>query len=293
MRYDIRLKIDYSYQSRSDRVRNLLHVHPLDIPGRQSVSASLLTVDPVSDECSDRSDFFGNRTTHLAYHRPIQSISLSLAARVDRQGMDEVLDLSPPLSQLGREIAAISTLLPRSPHHFTAPSRRAPASDKIADYARASVGADCSTFEAMRTLGRALHRDMEFDRTATDVDTPPEKAFAAGRGVCQDFSHILIVALRTMGIPAGYVSGFLRTNPPEGQPRLEGADAMHAWVAAWCGQENGWIEYDPTNDLLAGQDHVTVAFGRDYGDIAPVKGVIRTSGKQQSVHSVDMRPIGP
>ena len=133
-----------------------------------------------------------------------------------------------------------------------------------------------------------MHSDMKFDAKATDVDTPIADAFANRHGVCQDFSQIMICALRSIGVPAGYVSGFLRTIPPEGKPRLQGADAMHAWVRVRCGGKGGWAEYDPTNAIFAGADHVVIARGRDYSDVAPVKGILRTSGKQSSKHAVDM-----
>ena len=132
---------------------------------------------------------------------------------------------------------------------------------------------------------------MKFDPKATTVDTPATEAFAKRHGVCQDFSHIMIACLRGIGIPAGYVSGFLRTLPPPGKPRLEGADAMHAWVRAWCGPEAGWIEFDPTNDKLAGEDHIVVAYGRDYSDVSPIKGTMRISGGQKSKQAVDVIPL--
>ncbi len=133
----------------------------------------------------------------------------------------------------------------------------------------------------------ALHRDMKFDAKATTVDTPPAEAFARRIGVCQDFAQVMIAGLRGIGIPSGYVSGFLRTVPPPGKARLEGADAMHAWVRAWCG-DAGWVEFDPTNACLVGPDHVVVGYGRDYGDVAPVAGVLRISGKQKSKQAVDV-----
>ncbi len=125
----------------------------------------------------------------------------------------------------------------------------------------------------------AIHKDFKYDKDATKVDTGPVEAFALKRGVCQDFAHVMIAGLRGVGIPAGYVSGFLRTIPPKGKPRLEGADAMHAWVRVWCGQHAGWVEFDPTNAMLAGPDHITIGHGRDYADISPIVGVLRTSGR--------------
>ena len=122
--------------------------------------------------------------------------------------------------------------------------------------------------------------------------TKAADAFALRRGVCQDFSHVMIAGLRGLGIPAGYVSGFLRTIPPPGKERLEGADAMHAWVKVWCGLEAGWQEFDPTNGMRASNDHITVGYGRDYADVAPIVGVLKTTGSQTGEQAVDVIPVG-
>lgn len=160
----------------------------------------------------------------------------------------------------------------------------------MADYARACITPDMTTRDVVLAVGTALHKDLEFDTTATEVNTPTSEAFDLKRGVCQDFTHIMITCLRELGVPAGYVSGFLRTLPPEGQPRLEGADAMHAWVRAWCGIETGWMEYDPTNAVEPSQDHIVVAYGRDYSDISPIKGILKTAGPQLNMQAVDVVP---
>jgi transglutaminase-like putative cysteine protease len=133
--------------------------------------------------------------------------------------------------------------------------------------------------------------EFRFDGGATGTDTPPAVAFAARHGVCQDFAHILIVAARAWGLPAAYVSGYLRTLPPPGQPRLAGADAMHAWVNLWCGEELGWIGFDPTNDMIAGSDHIFVAMGRDYADVAPMDGVFHGAAGQAMEVAVDVLPV--
>ncbi len=174
--------------------------------------------------------------------------------------------------------------------HFLGNSPRIDLLPVFSDYTRAIVTSDMTSIGAIEAIGLALHNDMRFDADATTVDTLPAEAFERRHGVCQDFSHIMISCLRTFGIPAGYVSGFLRTIPPQGEARLEGADAMHAWVRAWCGNEIGWIEYDPTNAVQVGLDHIVVARGRDYSDVAPVKGVLRTSGGQTSKQMVDVIP---
>ena len=135
---------------------------------------------------------------------------------------------------------------------------------------------------------QALHDFMTFDAAATTVDKEAAEAFRLHRGVGQYFSHIMILALQALGIPAAYVSGYLRTLPPEGGVKLEGVDAMHAWVRAWCGAEQGWIEYDPTNATRVGTDHIVVGYGRDYADVSPVSGHLRSSGGQRHSQAVDV-----
>jgi len=200
--------------------------------------------------------------------------------------------VSPVLAALEAEIAAELSLGPQSPHHFLGRSPRVRPMPEMNAYAGALLRGGMTAHELVLALGSALHRDMKFDPKATTVDTAPEEAFAGRHGVCQDFAHIMIACLRGAGVPAGYVSGFLRTIPPKGKPRLSGADAMHAWVQAWCGHEAGWVEYDPTNNLLVGDDHIVVARGRDYSDVSPVKGVLRTAGSQVTKQEVDVVPLG-
>lgn len=291
MRYDIRLTIGYRYGAPSDHARTLVRLLPSDRPGQQVVTSRLLTVEPRPSERRETTDFFGNAMTVLSFHDPIDSIDVTLRARAERLVPAASLDLSPDLGGLAQEIADYRSLDPASPHHYLGASNRVAPDDAISDFARAIAEPGLTAMQLVETLGRALHAEMRFDAEATDVHTPPAEAFANRHGVCQDFSHVMIAGLRALGVPAGYVSGFLRTLPPPGQPRLEGADAMHAWVSAWCGSEVGWIEYDPTNACSVGLDHVSVAHGRDYSDVAPVKGVLRTSGDQESHHAVDVEPI--
>ncbi|MEC3860729.1 transglutaminase family protein [Mesobacterium sp. TK19101] len=293
MRFDISLTVEYDYDSASDHARNLLHVFPAMISGRQNVIAGLLSVDPVPPERWDGVDFFGNPTTWISFHQPIDRIEVSLRASVERLPAEAALELSVGLETLARDIASVHSLEPLAPHHFLGPSVRTGPEPDMTAFARACLSPGMTTAQAVAAIGHALYSEMTFDAEATDVHTPPAEAFANRHGVCQDFTHIMIACLRGIGIPAGYVSGFLRTLPPPGQPRLEGADAMHAWVRAWCGREAGWIEFDPTNDVFVAQDHIVIGFGRDYFDVAPVRGMMRTAGGQASHHSVDVVPAEP
>ncbi len=288
MRYDIRLKLQHHYPAASDHVRNLVRLLPCD-GMHQRIQRRHLAISPAPDERRDWLDFFGNAATFVAWHRPVREVIYELRVEAERLASRE-MDISPPLNRLAPELSA-TRLHPASPLHFHKPSPRIPADTAIAAFAQAAAQQAPSVRLAVEALGSALHGAMTFDPRATDVTTPPAEAFAARRGVCQDFAQIMIGGLRALGIPAGYVSGFIRTTPPPGRARLEGVDAMHAWVRAWCGAAQGWQEFDPTNAGWAGEDYVAVALGRDYGDAAPVRGAIRTSGSQTTSHSVDMVAI--
>ena len=290
MRYEIRLTIDYHYQTASDHVRNLLRLLPSDGPG-QRVDARLLTITPPPDERHDRVDFFGNATTDISWHQPVDTITFDLHAQAERFAAAPV-DVSVPLRALAADLAG-EGLGPASPLHFTGASPRIHPEPAITAFTRSALPATGSSLAYVEAVGRALHKAMTYDAEATDVTTTPLAAFTQRRGVCQDFAQIMIAGLRAIGMPAAYVSGFLRTYPPPGQPRLEGVDAMHAWVAVWCGRAQGWVEYDPTNAQWAGADYITVAMGRDYADVAPVKGAIRTAGGQESGQAVDVIPLDP
>jgi transglutaminase-like putative cysteine protease len=181
----------------------------------------------------------------------------------------------------------------RSPAHFLYPSRLVPLFDPATAYAADSFTPGRPIVAAVRELMQRVHDDFLYDPKATAVTTPLAEAFAARTGVCQDFAHAAIAGLRGLGLPAAYVSGYIRTLPPPGQPRLVGADASHAWVSLWCGAECGWLDFDPTNALVVGDDHIVVGRGRDYADVAPLDGVILASGGQTLTVNVDVSPAEP
>lgn len=291
MLYDIGLRIVYDYESPAIGGRHVLMLTPAQLGADQRVIASQLQIDPPTDEYTHRRDFFGNDVVEIAFRKAHAHIAFSMQCRVDRAPTGAPLDVSPTLSTLAHEISALHDLGPNSPHHFLSNSPRVRVTAPMTTFAAANTTPVMSVFQIVTTVASALHKAMRFDAKATTVDTAPEEAFERRHGVCQDFSHILIACLRGLGIPAGYVSGFLRTIPPPGKARLEGADAMHAWVRAWCGAELGWVDIDPTNDLLVGPDHIVIAYGRDYSDVAPIKGVLRTAGAQTTHQAVDVRPV--
>ncbi|MBU1307196.1 MAG: transglutaminase family protein [Alphaproteobacteria bacterium] len=288
MLYDVRLQLNYDYKATVHGGRHLVRVAPISVPGVQRVIASSLRFEPRPQRESTFADFFGNLATTVTFVEPQDSLVIRLTARVQVEDILIPADLSPTIPVLHQEIARYWSVEPNSPHHFMASSHRVPLNADITAYAVANTLDSQSVFAAANALCLAIHRDFAYDPKATDVETPPSKVFALRKGVCQDFAHVMIAGLRGIGIPAGYVSGFLRTIPPAGKPRLEGADAMHAWVRVWCGQHLGWREFDPTNAMMAGADHISIGHGRDYSDISPIVGVLKTHGSHETKQSVDV-----
>jgi len=288
MLYDIRLALEYDYDAPVHGGRHHIRVAPANVPGLQRVIASSLAIEPAPARQNGFLDFFGNSVTAITMIAPHDKLTIRLTARVQIEDISPPADFSPPLAQLSREIGQYWSVASTSPQHFLAASSRVQIVPAITDYARAVTANVPTTLGVATALCMAIHKDFEYDPKATDVETRPAEAFELRKGVCQDFAHVMIAGLRGIGIPAGYVSGFLRTNPPEGQTRLEGADAMHAWVRAWCGQHLGWVEFDPTNAMIAGPDHISIGHGRDYSDISPIVGVLRTNGSHETKQSVDV-----
>lgn len=292
MKFDIRLTIAHNYEAPAANSRHVARVLPRRLEGRQNLTTHLLEIFPEPESRKDGRDFFGNTTTACAHREPHSEMSIRLTCHVDMQPARPWLDLSPEVARLRSICARLTDLGPASPLHFLGPSPRLPPKDAIRDFAFNLFVPTASTTENVIRIGKALYDEMTFDAAATTVDTDVVEAFRLRRGVCQDFTHIMILALQSLGIPAGYVSGYLRTFPPPGGVKLEGVDAMHAWVRAWCGPDQGWIEYDPTNATLVGTDHIVAGYGRDYTDVSPLRGYLRSSGGQTNRQEVDVSFVG-
>jgi transglutaminase-like putative cysteine protease len=288
MLYDVRLTLTYDYDAPVHGGRHHIRVSPSNAPGVQRVIASSLSFSPTPHRLTSFVDFFGNIVSDVTFTEPHEQFEVRLTARVEVEDFDSGVDLSAAFDQLGLEVARQWSVEPDSPQHFLNASPRVQIVPSITDYAETvTAGAETVRAKAM-ALCLAINRDFEYAPQATDVETKPSEAFALKKGVCQDFAHVMIAGLRGMGIPAVYVSGFLRTIPPAGEARLEGADAMHAWVRVWCGANAGWVEFDPTNAMIAGTDHISIGHGRDYADVSPIVGVLRTHGSHETRQSVDV-----
>lgn len=292
MLYDLKFHLSQRYDTPVQHGRHALRVAPAHLPGLQHVSTCHISAFPIPAEMNDWLDFFGNRVSEVRFSESHDQLDVEARARIERFALcPPDCDRSTPLSLIDQAAAVIASVDPQSPHHFVPASRFAWPFEAARAFALREVTWNMPTHGAVIAIGEALNREIRFDAHATDVDTSVEDAFARRVGVCQDISHIMIACLRALGIPAGYVSGYLRTIPPPGFARLEGADAMHAWVRAWGGAEVGWMEYDPTNASIVGKDHIVVGYGRDYGDVAPVIGALRSAGGQSGRHTVDVIPV--
>ena len=290
MIYDVRQTTTCAYASPVAHARHVLRLTPIHRSG-QRVHVASLQIVPEPLHRREGQDFFGNRLTWIEIEEPHRTLTVKLAARISVDAALEQIALATPAWESVREQAfATSDLGPNSPAHFLFPSRLVSLDPEIRDYAQQSFTAGRPVLDAAIELMRRLKADITYEIGATTVTTTPPMSFALRRGVCQDFAHIMIAGLRGIGLPAVYVSGYLRTTPRGDPTRLQGADAMHAWVLVWCGADTGWIGLDPTNAVVASDQHVVLALGRDYTDVAPMDGVILVSGGQQIDVAVSVTP---
>jgi transglutaminase-like putative cysteine protease len=292
MIYDVRHSNTIHYSGFVHLAQFNVRLRPAPWPG-QSVTNYQRFVDPLPWTVQEELAAYVVNEARLTLRDPIVQL------RIDSSFTVEVL---PPVTDYGSapsprvaELRALALTRPdltrASPAAYLFASPIAPPAPEIAGWAQAFITDDTPVIEAGARLMAAIHDEFAYDSGATRANTPPLDAFRARHGVCQDFAHVMIVGARAHGIPAAYVSGYLRTQPPPGMPRLLGADAMHAWAALWCGDALGWVGFDPTNDLFTTTDHIFVAMGRDYGDVAPLDGVFHGGSQQTMFFSVDVAPV--
>jgi transglutaminase-like putative cysteine protease len=267
------------------------HRTPPDLPG-QKVSRHELAIAPPPDERHDVRDAFGNGVTHFGVHGPHPLLRVRMTCEVD------VADRPDAARKPALAWEAVRESLDDDPAQdgllavrMAAPSTLVPWSEAAHAYAESSFAASRDWLEAVTDLMRRIHREFAFDSQATTVTTQVDEVLAQRRGVCQDFAHVMLACLRSHGLPARYVSGYLLTHPPPGRPRLLGADASHAWVAAYS-PHHGWVEFDPTNDTLADRRYITLATGADFADVVPLRGVILGGRKQTMKVAVSVVPVG-
>ena len=282
MQYDVVHTTEYDYSASVSVSHHLARLSPRVLPHQQRLHHEL-TIEPLPAVLTTHTDYFGNDVTFFAMQGAHKRLTVRARSRVALQAMSAPsASDTPPW-----EAVADRTALPLEALEFLFDSALIPVRAELAAYAREAFPPGRPWLEAVLDLTRRIHEEFTFDRKATTVATPLEEVFGARRGVCQDFARVEIACLRSLGLPARYVSGYLETVAPAGRARLVGADASHAWLAAYC-PEAGWIHVDPTNNVMPSRSHVTVAWGRDYNDVSPIHGVMLGGGNHTLRVNVDV-----
>lgn len=289
MRYAFVHSTHYLYSDAVPLCQNEVHLKPRNTP-RQTCLAYELAISPVPFKVDESQDFFGNPIHFFTLQDRHELLSITSRGAVE---LSERANVPPENTRPWEQVSALydgAQAMPLDVRQFVYESPHVRLSPALAEYARPSFPTGRPWLGGALELMKRIHKDFAYDPTATNVSTPLETVLTLRRGVCQDFAHLQLGCLRALGMPARYVSGYLRTTPPPGQTRLIGADASHAWVAAWC-PEYGWIDFDPTNDVMPSLGHITVAWGRDYSDVCPINGVFIGGGDHSMKVSVDVEPI--
>lgn len=259
--------------------------------GRQRTADFTLEISPKPEGIHTRTDYFGNAVSVFAIRELHRVMAVVASSRVSVPGLNPpVPSLSPPWVQVAGRFCDPVSPRDTAPYEFCLDSPLVRSAQSLAHWARRSFPGETPLLVGVADLMRRLYEEFEFDPVATDVATPLEEVWENRRGVCQDFAHVALGCLRSLGLPARYVSGYLRTLPPPGQKRMQGADASHAWFSVFC-PINGWVDFDPTNNLMPADGHITVAVGRDFSDVSPLIGILTGGGEHSVSVAVDVVPL--
>lgn len=290
MHYHVRHITEYKYQETVSTGHNRLCLVPLSHSDQRCLSSDI-RITPTPDELTYRTDFFGNTLLFISIYKEHTQLEVISESTVEISGRANANRAA------GSLIAWRDAINPASLSHayadviqYTLPSLHVPRSEAIEKFAQDCFPEGATLWNGCQSLMQKIYSSLEFKPGFTTVNTPVESVLTSRKGVCQDFAHLMIACLRNMNVPARYVSGYLETFPPPGKEKLVGSDASHAWVSVYF-PDIGWVEFDPTNNLLPSDNHVTVAFGRDYFDVAPIKGIIFSSGTQTISVKVDVNRI--
>jgi transglutaminase-like putative cysteine protease len=290
MIYKIVHRTTYRYKHPVSVGTHVACLKPRALPHHQ-LSRSELRIQPRPATRTERVDFFGNLLCFFTIQEPHRELMVEARSEVVMEEKPMPWpQLPPPWEEAARSVPTDLSAAGLEAYQFGFESPRIRVRPEFADYALQSFTPGRPMPDALLDLTARIHNDFRFDSKSTNVRTTPEEVFKKRRGVCQDFAHLQIACLRSLNLAARYVSGYLRTYPPPGQPRLVGADASHAWVSAYC-PGIGWLGVDPTNNIVPSNGHVTLAWGRDYGDVSPLRGLILGGGAHTLKVAVDMEPI--
>jgi len=289
-RYTVEHETRYVYTAPVSQSWQLARLTPRNLPWQKLLSCTI-QIDPPPDERHDAPDSFGNTITHFGLHGAHRMLRVSMRCSVE-VGARPVAEATPfqPWESVREAVRRDPGLNALAPALMSEPSSLVPLSEGARAYAFESLAPGRDWLEAVTDLMQRIHAHFDFEPGATTVSTSVDEVLHQRRGVCQDFAHLMLACLRGHGLPARYVSGYLLTDPPEGRPRLMGVDASHAWVAAYS-PACGWVEFDPTNNQLADGRYITLAWGGDFADVVPLRGVILGGGTQDMDVSVSVMPL--
>ncbi|MEJ0088136.1 MAG: transglutaminase family protein [Limisphaerales bacterium] len=290
MNYHITHRTLYEYSAPVSVSHHVARLEPL-VTAVQSRESFSLQIFPAPALRKERADYFGNKLCFFAIQEIHSKLEIITHSRVTvgagKPAQNESAAPWESVAEMFRDPVSPEVV---EPYQFVFDSPQIRASQDLASYARESFAGETPLLAGARDLTRRIFKDFKFDTRATTVATPLEEVLEKRRGVCQDFAHLGIACLRSLGLPARYVSGYLRTHSPEGKPRLIGADASHAWFSIFC-PGMGWGDFDPTNNVQPGEEHITVAYGRDFGDVSPVAGILTGGGRHIVKVAVDVEQV--
>ena len=292
MQYLLSHRTTYSYASSVDSAHHLAHLRAREFTGQKVTSISI-TTQPTPALAVQHVDHFGNLIDIYRIDRPHQRFDIEVRAAVDVQFPEPPpAEDTPAWEDIRKALSGDGFPAPIEASEFVHDSPLVPTDEAVRAYGAVSFKPGRPILAAACELSGRIKADFEYHPGATDISTPLHEVFEGKAGVCQDFAHVMIAALRAHGLAAAYVSGYIRTIHSPAEIALRGADASHAWVAVWCGETAGWVHLDPTNDLVASQDHVAVAWGRDFADVSPLRGVILGGGRHVYSVAVTLVPTG-
>ena len=288
MKYRVRHATRYRYAEAVNLASHVLHMEPRSLP-HQAVLSSKLVAVPLPARTTARRDHFGNCASWMFLDLPHDRFEVTLDAVVEVAfPRAPEASATPPWEQV---VTQARSLAGWDASEFLLPSGHVPLDSRAGAYVAASFPLGRPVLSGLMELIGRIRKDFTFRAGVTNVATPVSRVLAQRAGVCQDFSHLMISGLRTVGLPARYVSGYLRTRPPPGVVARRGVDQSHAWVGAWLGADHGWVDLDPTNDLIVQDEHVVLGWGRDYTDVSPVRGMILGGGAHSVTAAVDLEPV--
>jgi transglutaminase-like putative cysteine protease len=289
MTYEVIHRTTYDYSELVTISHHAARMKPKPLPNQQR-HAFVLEIEPEPTLRKMRSDYFGNRVCFFSIQEVHQRLEITARSRVT------VTATTPPVPSLSPAWENVAKLFSDpvspevvAPYQFAFDSPLVQSSPSLAEYARPSFPAGVPLLLGALSLTSRIHKEFKYDPVATTIATPLAEVMEKRCGVCQDFAHVAIACLRSLGLPARYVSGYLRTHVPPGREKLAGADASHAWFSLYC-PSVGWVDFDPTNNLMPGEEHITVAYGRDFDDVSPLSGILTGGGHHEVQVAVDVAP---